>query len=319
VRWRACFGDIDKNQVLEATDSESDYNLGALSYVKLWEWVDNTTRDLLPRRVKVRSVLAIVYPTKQHKKDRLVKTLPASDTLMALAKSVFEETSHKTHIDFDLILMDEPAAQTQLPATAHSSARVRNTATQIQEDGLARVIVAEQAGGGVALGIRDHWACRDAHCDNFPLTCWVRRREGQPDRFENHYAVNGHIIAMWAREVAQELSTIQEPSDNVRVAILQDRDRAVANKANKRKHGGPQEFEDIARLERQLLSAQVQQITAQSQPGHQNTPQVGTGAGVAAYGVNPNVPTSQILPAAWAPIKHRVHWEIVEHTKNFFN
>ncbi|KAF2876489.1 hypothetical protein BDV95DRAFT_484102 [Massariosphaeria phaeospora] len=254
---------MDKNQVLEATDSESDYNLGALSYTNLWEWIDNTTRGLLPRRVKVRSVLATVYHTKQHKKDRLVKKLPASDTrrrnwvkVMALAKSIFEETSWKTHIDFDLILMDDPAAQPQLPTPSRApGARVRNTATQIQEDGLARVIVAEQAGGGVALGIRDHWACRDAHCENFPLTCWVRRREGQPDQFENHYAVNGHIIAMWAREVSQERSTIQEPSDNVRVAILQDRDRAVANRTQKRKGAGAVDNENLVRLERQLLSA----------------------------------------------------------------
>ncbi|KAG9375720.1 hypothetical protein A1F94_013669 [Pyrenophora tritici-repentis] len=100
----------------------------------------------------------------------------------------------------------------------------RRTATVIQEEGLAGVIAAEQAGSGHAIAIRDRWRCTDTHCENYPYCCWMAPTARQPARFEDHLFVNGNIISMWARAITARRATYDEPSDDVRLAILRAKD-----------------------------------------------------------------------------------------------
>lgn len=79
---------------------------------------------------------------------------------------------------------------------------------------------------------------------------------GQPIRSENYYEVNGNIIAMWARAISQRLATYNEPSDDVRLAILRVKDRQVHEKNQRSKTGGGGE-DDIKSLTKLLIVRQL--------------------------------------------------------------
>jgi hypothetical protein len=136
-----------------------------------------------------------------------------------------------------------------------ASARVRSvTATMIQEDGIASALAAERAGSGHAIAIRDRWHCLDGHCSNYPYTCWLR--PGQQERFENHLPVNSNIIAMWARAINYRTATYDEPSDDVRLAILRAKDHAEHAK-NQKRLAVSEGDEDIKSLTKLLIVRQL--------------------------------------------------------------
>lgn len=158
--------------------------------------------------------------------------------------------------------MEPPSLQQS--AIVVDAAPRRRTATVIQEDGLAGAIAAEQAGSGYAIAIRDRWRCINRNCGNFPYTSWWQSLPpGQPIRSENHYEVNGNTIAMWARAISQRIATYDEPSDDVRLAILRAKDRQVHEK-NQRLRAGRGGEDDIKSLTKLLIVGQLNQMDKQS-------------------------------------------------------
>lgn len=75
IRWRACFGDMEKSPYLAAFDTQRNVKLCSLSSDAVWEWADGVVGDLKPRAVKIRNLCAVVYPAKQAKGARSIKTL----------------------------------------------------------------------------------------------------------------------------------------------------------------------------------------------------------------------------------------------------
>jgi hypothetical protein len=213
IRYRACFGDLEKNAIASAYDTARDKH-------SVWSWVDGVIDDLKPRRARISTLCAVVYPPRQPKRDRAVKTLRRERdmdwaALSELVEAIDSAANERIHVDFDLILIEE-LNETPRSAVNFAGAGARTrpvTATMIQEDGIAGALAAERAGSGHAIGIRDRWRCIDSHCSNHPYTCWLR--PGQPARIENHYPVNDNIIAMWAKDIHDRRATFDEPSDNV--------------------------------------------------------------------------------------------------------
>ncbi|KAI0616141.1 hypothetical protein TUN199_11871, partial [Pyrenophora tritici-repentis] len=218
VRWRACLGgDMEKHFIPEAADSEHGVRLYSLHFDDLWQWVDDVVAELRPKRAKISSVCTVVYPAKQAKRERAIKRLRRGvdatwNSFQRLVVEVDNYVSEPVNVDFELILAEIPGEQQPLPTVVDGPRR--RTATVIQEEGLAGVIAAEQAGSGHAIAIRDRWRCTDTHCENYPYCCWMAPTARQPARFEDHLFVNGNIISMWARAITARRATYDEPSDD---------------------------------------------------------------------------------------------------------
>jgi hypothetical protein len=71
------------------------------------------------------------------------------------------------------------------------------------------------------------WRCEHQGCPNHPYTCWVALRDGEglPGRVENHYKVTKGILDIWNRELRRGLSDVDNPSENVRTLLRQERER----------------------------------------------------------------------------------------------
>ncbi|KAF2823607.1 hypothetical protein CC86DRAFT_447920 [Ophiobolus disseminans] len=283
IRWRACFGDMEKNPVPAAFNSKQDQHFLELTAERLWEWA---------------------------KRDRAVKTLRRGRDgdwpgVIQLCVAIDRDSSDRVRVDFDLMLVEElneaPRAAVQVVG---SRARLV-TATMIQEGGIASVLAAENAGSGMAIGIRDRWCCVDTHCKNYPYVCWLR--PGQQARFENHCPVNGNIIAMWARDISKQLATYDEPSDDVRLAILRARDRAEHEKAHRQRSPNSGD-NDIRSLTKLLVVGQLNQLNRQ--PLGELKPR--------SERLN-RLETPSPKPREWVPIKYNHREEMNQHTTNFFN
>ncbi|KAI1518349.1 hypothetical protein Ptr86124_001477 [Pyrenophora tritici-repentis] len=298
VRWRACLGgDMEKHFIPEAADSEHG-------------WVDDVVAELRPKRAKISSVCTVVYPAKQAKRERAIKRLRRGvdatwNSFQRLVVEVDNYVSEPVNVDFELILAEIPGEQQPLPTVVDGPRR--RTATVIQEEGLAGVIAAEQAGSGHAIAIRDRWRCTDTHCENYPYCCWMAPTARQPARFEDHLFVNGNIISMWARAITARRATYDEPSDDVRLAILRAKDLRVHEKTRKLRAAGDGD-DDIKSLTKLLIVGQLERMNRQ--------PQQESNLQAAA----PTITRAEVSSASqWAPIRYDHEQEINEHTSNFFN
>jgi hypothetical protein len=81
---------------------------------------------------------------------------------------------------------------------------------------------------GHASDVIIYWKCTHRGCKNHPLTCWVALKDAEvlPGRVENHYAVPHRILERWNMEIRQGVSTVPDPSENVRSLLRQEKERA---------------------------------------------------------------------------------------------
>jgi hypothetical protein len=300
LRYRATFGDIEKNPVHSAADARPDYNVDNLTATGLWLWVDEVieTQTGCRLNVEVASLVAeLWYGRGANRRDRPQKRLRRGSVqdiydLKDLAKSIDLDTSEKLTIDFNLYLVGEPVPASQLASQLPQrlpQPRAR-TATAIQEEGLEGVVAAQLMGAGATLAIKDTWRCEKKECVNWLWCCW-RPRTGLPD--EQHYPVNPNIIAMWAKAVEQRQCTVQDPNDRVKSAIMRARERSEVDKARKRQQQstGDGVLEEVRELQKSVLMAQLLQLNS----------------GLAAA-----------TPAGWQPFEYEFWAEILAHTDNFF-
>ena len=95
VRWRACFGDMEKNAMTTAYNVARDKKFNDLFKFELWDWVDRVVDNLKPCKVKKPTLCAVVYPARQLKRDRAIKALRRGDledwyALKELVKAIDE-------------------------------------------------------------------------------------------------------------------------------------------------------------------------------------------------------------------------------------
>ncbi|KAH7349218.1 hypothetical protein BKA66DRAFT_476703 [Pyrenochaeta sp. MPI-SDFR-AT-0127] len=256
IRWRACWGDMEKNTIPSASNSARNKELYTVREERLWRWADEVVESQKPRGAKIESLTATLYYSRQAKRDRCTKSIrrrciTADDgfelgnwgELLALAEEIDKESTEVLNCDFDLVLREQQPAGAPQPAlqlVGRAAARSRpGIVTAIQEDGLAGVVAAERAATGVAMGIRDYWRCHEECCSNYGFTCWMQRTAGRLPRFEDHYKVSGRIVANWAQAVEREDCTIKEPADEIRLSIMMARDRADAEKKRAKRRTSP--------------------------------------------------------------------------------
>ncbi|KAF2631288.1 hypothetical protein BU25DRAFT_488684 [Macroventuria anomochaeta] len=302
LRYRATFSDIEKNPIHSAADAHPDYKVDNLTMTGLWLWVDEVIESQTGCRLNV-GVASLVaelwYGRGANRRDRPQKRLRQGSVqdiydLKDLAKSIDLDTSEKLTIDFNLYLIGDliPASQLASQLPQRSSQPRARTATAIQEEGLEGVVAAQLMGAGATLAIKDTWRCEKKECSNWLWCCW-RPRTGLPD--EQHYPVNPNIIAMWAKSVEQrQCTTVQEPNDCVKSAIMRARERSEVDKVRKQQQQstGDGVLEEVRELQKSVLMAQLSQLNS----------------GLVA----------QSTPAGWQPFEYEFWAEILAHTDNFF-
>jgi hypothetical protein len=272
--------------------------------------VDEAVAELRPKSVKISSICAVVYPAKQAKRERSMKRLRRGedrtwDSFRRLVVEVDSYANKQVNVDFDLILAESLPEQLSLPTVV--DAPRRRTATVIQEEGLAGVIAAEQAGSGHAIAIRDRWRCTDTNCENYPYCCWLPPTSRQPACFEDHHFVNGNIISLWAKGIIARTATYDEPSENVRLMILRAKDQRLHERSRKLRIAGDSN-EDIKSLTKLLIVRQLEQMNRH--------PLQDSSVQVAALKVSKS---AALTSSRWMPIQYEHEREITEHTANFFN
>ncbi|KAJ4404971.1 hypothetical protein N0V91_005514 [Didymella pomorum] len=298
VRYRASYGDIEKNPIHSAADTFAECKVDRLSMQCIWQWVDEVIASQVNQRVNVQlaSLSAELWHGKgTNKRDRPVKRLRRESLfdvrqLKDLARSIDVNTSERLCMDFNLYLTGDPitASQGVAPSPLRLSQVRARMATVIQEEALEGVVAANLMGQGATLAVRDTWRCEDKECNNWPWTCW-RPRSGLPD--ESHYPVNPNIIAMWAKAVEQRQCTVSEPNDRIKSAIMRARERSEIDKHNGGGGcGGGGVLDEVRELQKSVLMAQLQQLTG----------------GLAAK-----------QPTGWVPFEYEFWAEIMAHTDNF--
>src|SRR5438046_2709831 len=73
--------------------------------------------------------------------------------------------------------------------------------------------------------IADQWTCMNIRCHNKGRTCWQQKKPNGPDLAENHYPVSGEIFQKWSKEIAKEISTVDQPSEEVVVELVKWKER----------------------------------------------------------------------------------------------
>ncbi|KAF2818544.1 hypothetical protein CC86DRAFT_413867 [Ophiobolus disseminans] len=191
----------------------------------LEDWV-KAVLAMQPAPMKQMDLIAVVYHQGQPHKERLVKSLYdvvdlQRHTRFAAAIELVQEVAYEhpespVQMDFDLVLMPAPPvvhAPNPLPQSSNSTAR--------QEAQLPARNVALVATEGPSNGVPMYWRCRNPHCLNVGLTCWValRDREELPRRIKNHYKVSVDILTSWNRELLTAASTVTKPSLNIKAQL----------------------------------------------------------------------------------------------------
>ena len=92
---------------------------------------------------------------------------------------------------------------------------------QRQITDLPDILQSEAAAGNSMPQVADHWTCLNGQCRNKGKTCWINKsRPGVRDNAAEHYPVSGEIFRYWSREIADNLSTVEQLSQQIIVLLV---------------------------------------------------------------------------------------------------
>jgi hypothetical protein len=114
------------------------------------------------------------------------------------------------------------ATQNQLAASRLSGQR---TATQVQLAALLGVLQSEQLAGNLMPAIADQWPCISSSCSNKGKTCWRNQKLNALDKPKHHYPVLAELFQQWSKEIIDEVSTVEQPSQEIIVALVAWKER----------------------------------------------------------------------------------------------
>ncbi|KAF3050389.1 hypothetical protein E8E11_010430 [Didymella keratinophila] len=183
VRYRASYGDIEKNPIHSAADTFAEYKVDRLSMQCIWQWVNEVIASQVNQRVNVQlaSLSAELWHGKgTNKRDRPVKRLRRESLfdvrqLKDLARSIDVNTSERLCMDFNLYLTGDPITASQ--GVAPSPLRLSQCTVSEPNDRIKSAImrarerseidkVPKQPTGWVPFEY-EFWAEIMAHTDNF--------------------------------------------------------------------------------------------------------------------------------------------------------
>ncbi|KAH0562442.1 hypothetical protein GP486_002867 [Trichoglossum hirsutum] len=188
-------------------------------------------------------------------------------------------------------------AITELQSQTDSNAKIassRRTATQRQLAELPDILQIEATMGNSMPQVADYWTCLNSQCRNKGKTCWVNKpRPETRDNAAEHYPVSGEIFRRWSREIADKLSTVEQPSQQIIVLLVNWRERDRKKSAQTRQTSRP--ADDISSTTNQLLqtliATQTQQLAQNLYGGLYNMP------------ANPSTPSLlSLYPLPYTPI-----------------
>jgi hypothetical protein len=144
----------------------------------------------------------------------------------------------------------------------------RRTATQVQLSSLPQVLEAEERAGNQMPGIADHWACMNIRCRNKGKTCWRSKMPGAPDTADDHYPIPPDLFRRWSKEINDGISTLEQPSPQLIIALCRwrDRDRKKDESAAKlnQQSAASTAASTTSELLNVFLVTQLRQLTQQS-------------------------------------------------------
>jgi hypothetical protein len=204
--------------------------------IKLWQ--DEVIKKAQPQQLEVVKLEAVA----SYERCRAVDECPFDLQDQQDIRSVQEVLRmwHKQHkrvsLQVTLYLKEgiiEPQPQLDSSARAGGASGAggagragRRTATQRQLADLPTVLQSEQFGGNLMLQIADRWPCKNSQCRNKGKTCWQNKKQpDSPDYVSNHYSVPGELFRQWNCEINKELSTVEQPSQNLIVQLVNWRER----------------------------------------------------------------------------------------------
>ena len=239
--WKAVAGDVRESlpgKKSAVFDTQNIY------YFELDEWQNQIVLLLLPRKFKITRLQAVASYEKARQADCCPQDIWSSEDLdQALA--IIEEwhkrwPSKSLSLNFTLYLVEEKEPETQAPPAAALSQQVverpagRRTATQAQISNLPDIIAAEEASGNMMPVIADRWPCTNIYCRNKGKTCWQKKKApDSPDTAVNHYPIGAEIFQRWNKELLSGDSTVDKPSPNIVVDLVNYKGREKNRKGPK--------------------------------------------------------------------------------------
>ena len=79
------------------------------------------------------------------------------------------------------------------------------------------------------LGIADYQACMNIHCRNKVKACWRSKMPRAPDTADDHYPIPPNLFRCQSKEINNEISTLEQPSLQLIIALCKWRDRSRKN------------------------------------------------------------------------------------------
>jgi hypothetical protein len=73
--------------------------------------------------------------------------------------------------------------------------------------------------------IADRWPCTSSGCPNKGKTCWRNQKLNALDKPEHHYPVPAELFRRWSKEIIDEISTVEQPSQEIIVALVAWKER----------------------------------------------------------------------------------------------
>src|SRR5579871_1987796 len=214
------------------------YTKETLDMVHIDVWKRQVLSNLQPRSFKVVSLVATASYEKCRQADEFPQELRSSLDLNAVL-GCLEEWHRQSprraltlkvtlQLDEEKPIESTPAQPQRAQAAQPQStqAQSRRTATLQQLNSLPQMLEAEELSGNHMPAIADRWACMNARCRNKGKTCWRSKAPGAPDTADDHYPIPSDMFRRWSKEVNDKISTVEQPSPHLIVAICKFRDRS---------------------------------------------------------------------------------------------
>ena len=101
------------------------------------------------------------------------------------------------------------------------------------------------------LAIADFWACMNTRCCNKGKVCQRSKMLGAPDTANNYYPIPPNLFCCQSKEINDEISTIEQPSLQLIIALCKQRDKSY------------KKDELIAKLNQQLAASTAASTTSE--------------------------------------------------------
>lgn len=284
---------VEATQLQEQKEAEKDNSEDIMKYTSVWRavvngkenlasqsaiyadeelymhmirrWQDEVIRKAQPRQLEVVRLEAVASFERCRAVDECPFDLQDQRDIVRVHEVLRMWYKQRKRVSVRIMLYlkeDIAELQSQLDSGTRAGGTGRRTATQRQLADLPMVLESEQLTGNLMPQIADRWPCKNSQCRNKGKTCWQnKKRPDGPDHVSNHYPVPGELFRRWNREINEDLSTVEQPSQNLIVQLVNWRERDRKKTAELPKSIESSSTTD--QLIQTFLVTQIRQLTQQ--------------------------------------------------------